>query len=85
MVLISAFMWINPEVKAIAEQTVYPKGTTIDNKNLSYKSDYLFGSSGDTVEHTYFIDMEGNVIHERSCLGFQTKYIDPALIELRQK
>lgn len=83
LILISAAMWVSSEVKVIAEPTIYPTGTTIYNKTLAYKCDYLFGTSGDTVEHTYLIDMDGHVVHEWSYQGFPAKYIDPALIGIK--
>lgn len=78
--LASVLIWGGLNVSAFAEPTIYPTGTTIYNKKLAYHCDYLFGTSGDNVEDTYLINMQGQVVHKWPFQGFPAKYINPVLM-----
>lgn len=78
--LASVVLWGGIKARAFAEPTIYPTGTTIYDKKLAYHCDYLFGTLGDNIEHTYLIDMEGHVIHQWPYQGFPAKLIDPDLM-----
>lgn len=70
---------------AHAYPSVFPKGVTVYNKALAYKTDVIFSPLGDPLpghpHSTYLIDMEGNVVHQWAYSGFPPKVVNPDFID----
>lgn len=62
---------------AVAQPSVYPTGVTIYNPRLAYNCYVLFDAPDN---RTHMVDMDGNVVHTWSHVGFPSKMIAPGLM-----
>jgi hypothetical protein len=59
-----------------AEASIVPTGVTRYDPSLAYNTYVLFSAPDD---HTYLIDMDGNVVNTWNFTGFPPKLLDPAI------